>query len=122
MKAIQGMFPPIVTAFKANGDIDEPLVAAEMDFALRAGVQGLSVAGSTGEGPTLCDEELRDMVQLARERAGDERPVICGVMRGCTRDAVRAGKVARDAGADALMITPTAYNVLVPDEQGMFDF
>ena len=85
MKAIQGMFPPIVTAFKANGDIDEPLVAAEMDFALRAGVQGLSVAGSTGEGPTLCDEELRDMVQLARERAGDERPVICGVMRGCTR-------------------------------------
>lgn len=122
MKAIQGMFPPIVTAFKANGDIDEQLVAAEMDFALRAGVQGLSVAGSTGEGPTLCDEELRDMVQLARERAGDERPVICGVMRGCTRDAVRAGKVARDAGADALMITPTAYNVLVPDEQGMFDF
>ena len=47
MKAIQGMFPPIVTAFKANGDIDDKLVAAEMDFALRAGVQGLSVAGST---------------------------------------------------------------------------
>lgn len=43
-------------------------------------------------------------------------------MRTCTRDAVRSGLKAKEAGADAIMVTPTAYNVLVPNEEGMFDF
>ena len=97
-------------------------MAGEMEYALRAGVHGLSVAGSTGEGPTLCDEELRQLVKLAKEHVSGEQPVVCGIMRTCTRDAIRAGQAARDAGADAIMVTPTAYNVLVPDEEGMFAF
>ena len=52
----------------------------------------------------------------------EEQGLVCGVMRTCTRDAVRAGLAAKEAGADAIMVTPTAYNVLVPNEQGMFDF
>ena len=97
-------------------------MVVEMDIAVNAGVHGLSVGGSTGEGPTLRDEELRDLITIAREHVRPEQTVVCGIMRTCTRDAVRAGMTARDAGADAIMVTPTAYNVLVPDEEGMFQF
>lgn len=122
MKDIYGVLPPVITPFTPDGRIDENLMAAELEYTVQAGVHGLSVAGSTGEGPTLRDEELRDLVIMAKERVKDGQPVICGIMRTCTRDAVRAAKIARDAGADAVMVTPTAYNALVPDEEGMFEF
>lgn len=121
-KALYGMIPPILTPFDPDGSINEVLLAREMDVAIKAGVHGLSVGGSTGEGPTLRDEELRDLITIAKGHVGPEQPVVCGIMRTCTRDAVRAGIAARDAGADAIMVTPTAYNVLVPDEEGMFQF
>jgi len=116
------MIPPILTPFNQDGSINEVLLAKEMDYAINAGVHGLSVGGSTGEGPTLRDEELRDLITIAKEHVRPEQPIVCGIMRTCTRDAVRAGLVAKEAGADAIMVTPTAYNVLVPDEEGMFAF
>lgn len=121
-KKLCGVIPPIITPFNADGSINEALAAKEMKLAIDAGVNGLSVSGSTGEGPTLRDEELRDLITVAKDFVGPEQPVVCGVMRTCTRDAVQAGLAAREAGADAIMVTPTAYNVLVPDEEGMFDF
>ena len=121
-KELIGMIPPILTPFHADGSIDKVKLGKEMDYAIEAGVHGLSVGGSTGEGPTLRDEELRDLITIAKEHIRPEQPIVCGIMRTCTRDAVRAGLVAKEAGADAIMVTPTAYNVLVPDEEGMFDF
>ena len=119
---ISGIIPPIVTPFDENGEINYELLEAEMDLCLQAGVDGISVSGSTGEGPTIRDEELEKMVTIARAHCGSEKSVVCGVMRTCTRDAVRAGLVAKNAGADAIMVTPPAYNVLVPNAEGMFDF
>lgn len=122
IEKITGMIPPVITTFREDGSIDESRIIREMDYVLDAGVHGLSVSGSTGEGPTLRDEELRELIGIARSRVKPGQPVVCGIMRTCTRDAVRAGLVAREAGADAIMVTPTAYNVLVPDEEGMFQF
>lgn len=122
MKRIEGVIPPIITPFDQNGQISEVLAEKEMRFAVSAGVDGLSVGGSTGEGPTLRDEELKALISIAKEVVNPGQPIVCGIMRTCTRDAVRAGVMARDAGADAIMVTPTAYNVLVPDEEGMFEF
>lgn len=121
-KMITGIIPPVVTPFTADGAIDEVKIRREIQINVDAGVHGVSVGGSTGEGPTLRDEELRDLIGIAKEAVRPEQTIVCGVMRTCTRDAVRAGLVARDAGADAIMVTPTAYNVLVPNEEGMFDF
>ena len=120
----EGIIPPIVTPFTKTGEIDEEKIRREMEICLEAGADGISVGGSTGEGPTLRDEELTQLIGIAREyvKEGSDKTVVCGVMRNCTRDAVRAGKTAKEAGADAIMVTPTAYNVLVPNAEGMFDF
>lgn len=119
---LRGIIPPIVTPFKKNGDIDENLLKREMKICLDAGADGISVAGSTGEGPALEDEELARLVRAGREVLGSDQPLVCGIMRTCTRAAVRAGIAAKEAGADAIMVTPTAYNVLVPNEEGMYEF
>jgi len=121
-KKLFGMIPPILTPFNKDGLINFSLLEKEMDYAISAGVHGLSVGGSTGEGPTLRDEELHELITVAKEHVSPEQPIVCGIMRTCTRDAVKAGITAKKAGADAIMVTPTAYNVLVPDEQGMFEF
>lgn len=120
----EGIIPPIVTPFTETGEIDEEKIRREMEICLEAGADGISVGGSTGEGPTLRDEELTQLIGIAREyvKEGTDKTVVCGVMRTCTRDAVRAGKIAKEAGADAIMVTPTAYNVLVPNAEVMFDF
>jgi len=122
MKKIEGIIPPIITPFKKDGAIDENLLAKEMKFCIKSGVHGLSVGGSTGEGPTLRDEELHQLITIAKDYIDENQPIVCGIMRTCTRDAVRSGLMAKEAGADAIMVTPTAYNVLVPNEEGMFDF
>lgn len=121
-KKIIGIIPPIVTPFDADGSINAKLVEKEMKISLDAGVHGISVGGSTGEGPTLRDEELVELINIAKPMLKEEQSLVCGVMRTCTRDAVRAGLAAKEAGADAIMVTPPAYNVLVPNEQGMFDY
>jgi len=119
---IQGIIPPIVTPFTKTGEVNYELAEKEMVICLEAGVHGLSVGGSTGEGPTLKDDELAEPIKTAKKHLKEDQPVICGIMRMRTQDAVRTGLAAKEAGADAIMVTPTAYNVLVPDEEGMFDF
>lgn len=121
-KKFEGIIPPIVTPFDEEGNIDEEKIRREMKLCIDAGADGLSVAGSTGEGPTLRDEELQRLIDIAKSYLSPDKSLVCGIMRTCTRDAVQAGLAAKEAGADAIMVTPTAYNVLVPNAEGMFDF
>lgn len=123
-KKYEGIIPPVVTPFTAEGEIDEEKLRREIVLCLEAGADGISVGGSTGEGPTLRDEEIVRMIKIAREyvKPDSDKTVVSGIMRTCTRDAVKAGCAAKEAGADAVMVTPTAYNVLVPNAEGMFDF
>ena len=121
-KQFQGIIPPVVTPFNEDGTVNPELAVREMKISMDAGADGISVGGSTGEGPTLHDDELQLLVREAKKLLSGEQPVVCGIMRTCTRDAVCAGLAAKEAGADAIMVTPTAYNVMVPNEEGMYDF
>ena len=117
-----GIIPPIVTPFTRNGDIDFDVFRREVRHLLECGVHGLSPGGSTGEGAALTNDELSRLVQIARQEAGPSLPIVAGVIRTSTHEAVRTALAARDAGADALMVTPVFYNVLVPDDAGNEQF
>jgi len=107
---IRGIIPPMVTPFLPDGTLNLPKIRLEARRLLRAGVHGLSFGGSTGEGALLRDEELEAGVRAIREEVGDDVPVLCGVIRNCTRDAVSAAQAAKRGGADCLMMTPTYYH------------
>jgi 4-hydroxy-tetrahydrodipicolinate synthase len=84
-------------------------------------VHGISPGGSTGEGAALDDDEIAALIRLIRECAGD-MPIVAGVIRNSTKAAVRTALSAKAAGADALMVTPVSYNVLVPDNEGNINY
>lgn len=118
---IQGIISPLITPFTEDGDLDESLVEQEVRFLIQSGVDGISPGGSTGEGAAVTDEELVRMVKIIRTVSKDI-PIVAGVIRNSTRAAVGACLAVKEAGADALMVTPVSYNVLVPDDEGNYSF
>lgn len=115
---LTGVIAPVLTPFATDGTVDLTLFRREVRHLLEAGVHGISPGGSTGEGAALTDTELATLVDVAVEQSAGMAPVVAGVIRSSTSAAIAAGSAAREAGADALMVTPTFYNVLVPDESG----
>lgn len=116
--ALTGIIAPVLTPFTADGAVDLDAFRREVRVLLDAGVHGISPGGSTGEGAALTDDELVSMIEVIRAENHGGVPVVAGVIRSSTPAAVRTGLLARDAGADTLMVTPTFYNVLVPDAAG----
>ncbi len=121
-RGLSGIIVPVVTPFSADEELDEALFRREVKHLLASGVHGLSPGGSTGEGAALRDDELSRMVRIAREEAPAGVPVVAGVIRSSTHAALTTALAAKEAGADALMVTPVFYNVLVPDAKGNCDF
>ncbi|MDK2933232.1 MAG: 4-hydroxy-tetrahydrodipicolinate synthase [Clostridiales bacterium] len=119
---LRGIIAPLVTPFNQNENLDEITFRREVKYLLGTGIHGISPGGSTGEGAVLSDDELARMVEIIQEENKNHLPIVAGIIRNSARDAVRAGLAVKKAGASALMVTPTHYNVLVPDEEGNFDF
>lgn len=120
MAKIAGIVPPMVTPFDQNEEIDEGALRAEVRYLIReAGVHGLAVGGSTGEGHTLSTAELRRSVGAAVEEAQGRVPVIAGVIVDSTRQAVERGLAVKDLGVAALQITPVHY-LFKPDDEMMY--
>ncbi|SLK09025.1 4-hydroxy-tetrahydrodipicolinate synthase [Novosphingobium mathurense] len=117
---IVGIFPPVVSPFDANEELDLESLRREVDFNVSLGVTGVCVGGSTGEGHALDAQELGQLVKTAQDVANGRVPVMAGIITTTTRDAVRKAKAARDAGAQALMVTPPIYQICSDD--GIYDF
>jgi 4-hydroxy-tetrahydrodipicolinate synthase len=120
MPELEGVVPPVVTPFDDAGDVDEAALRAEMRYHLDAGVHGISVAGSTGEGNALSVEEHGVVYRAAVEEVGDDVPVVAGVISTNARDATEKARVAREAGADYVMATPPYYQR--PTDDGLVDY
>ena len=116
--AIRGIVPPMTTPFSAAGGIDESAFRAEARFLLAAGVHGLAVAGSTGEGHALSTDEVCRLTAMAVEEADGRVPVVAGIIVDSTQQAIDRGAAAAEAGAAALQVTPVHY-LFRPDDAHM---
>ncbi len=117
-----GIITPVITPFDANDTLDEVIFRKEVKYLLGTGIHGISPGGSTGEGAAVSAKELARMVEIIKEENHAGIPIVAGIIRNSTRDAVEAGLAAKKAGADALMVTPTSYNVLVPGDDGNYEY
>ena len=117
---IQGIVPPMATPFAADETIDETLLRAEVDYLIsEAGVHGLAVGGSTGEGHTLNTDELRQIVGSALEAAAGRVPIIAGIIVDSTRQALEKAAALADLDVAALQVTPVHY-LFRPSDDTMF--
>jgi 4-hydroxy-tetrahydrodipicolinate synthase len=106
---IGGILTAMVTPFDANGAVDEEAAAALMRHLLEHGSDGLVLTGTTGESPTLSDEEMVELWRLGVSECGDA-PVIAGTGSNDTRHAIELTERATEAGVDAVLVVTPYYN------------
>lgn len=102
----QGVFPAVTTKFTADDKLDHAEMERCFGLQIEAGVDGLIVAGSLGEGPMLSHEEKIEVFRIAKNVAGD-KPVLLTVNEAGTREATAMARLAAAAGADGLMVVPS---------------
>jgi 4-hydroxy-tetrahydrodipicolinate synthase len=106
---LNGVIPPVVTPFTADGDLDAKAFRAEVEYVATFPVGGVLVGAATGEGFTLEAEETATLCRIAKEVVGERLPVIAGAVEASTRKAIAKARVSAAAGADAIMVTPVTY-------------
>jgi len=99
----------IVTPMQ-QGSIDEAGLRDLVRKQIEAGISGLIICGSTGEGATLTEEEQVHAVRLAVDAAGGKTPIVAGIGSRSTREAILHAQGYESAGADALLVVTPAYN------------
>ncbi len=106
---IRGVLLPIITPFDEKARIDEQIMQQLVDFHIGAGIQGLFVLGSTGQGPAMSVDERKKAAAIALDQARSRVPVIIHVG---TPDAESTAELAEHAAghnADAVAIVPPYY-------------
>lgn len=112
-----GSLVALVTPFK-NGKLDEEGLRANVCFQIEEGSDGLVAIATTGESPTLSEEEKDRVTQICVEESNHRVPVIVSTGTNSTSKTIEATKKAEGRGADgALVITPY-YNR--PTQEGLF--
>lgn len=105
----QGVATAIVTPMTAEG-VDYDSFARLLDWQIAEGVNALVIAGTTGEGSTLSDEEHRQVLKFAVETVGGRVPVIAGTGSNDIAYAVDLTKYACEVGCDAMLVVTPYYN------------
>ena len=121
MNEIYGIVPPTTTPFTADGRVDEVALKEDMCYLIKvAGVHGLAVCGSTGEGHTLTTDETYRITACAVEESKGQIPVVTGIITDSTQSAIERGQAVADLGIRALQVTPVHY-LFRPSDDAMID-
>jgi 4-hydroxy-tetrahydrodipicolinate synthase len=108
----------MVTPFDYNGDIDFNAARTLVNYLIANGTDGLVVAGTTGESPTLTTEEKVEFFKFVVEVVDGRVPVIAGTGSNNTRASMSLTRKAEEAGADGIMLVTPYYNK--PSQEGMY--
>ncbi|MDQ1004589.1 4-hydroxy-tetrahydrodipicolinate synthase [Neobacillus niacini] len=108
----------MVTPFDQHGEIDFNAAKTLVNYLIDNGTDGLVVAGTTGESPTLTTEEKISLFKFVVEVAAGRVPVIAGTGSNNTRASISLTKQAEEAGVDGIMLVGPYYNK--PSQEGLF--
>jgi len=107
---LAGVFAPITTPFDpASGEISPQHLKDNVTRLFTDGLDGIIVAGSTGEAPLLDSDEHRRVVAWTREVTPQGKWLIAGTGAESTRQAVALTRAAAAEGADAVLVRPPSY-------------
>jgi dihydrodipicolinate synthase/N-acetylneuraminate lyase len=92
----------LLTPFDERGEVDHQALRAHVDDLITEGVDGIMPCGTSGEGPLLDEAEAAAVIGTVVDEAAERVPVLAHVGRAATRETVRLGRQATDAGAAGL--------------------
>ncbi len=105
----RGAATALITPLNASG-VDYEAFGKLIDWQIAQGIDGLVIAGTTGEGATLTYQEHEECIRFAVERAAGRVPIIAGSGSNDTNRAITLSKFSCRAGADALLVVTPYYN------------
>ncbi|WP_432355021.1 4-hydroxy-tetrahydrodipicolinate synthase [Sporosarcina sp. A2] len=108
----------MVTPFTKEGEIDFEVTTLLIQHLIDNGTDSLIVNGTTGEAPTLSEEEKEQLLSHVIAVVGNRISVIAGTGSNDTRGSIRATKRAEELGADGVMLVVPYYNK--PDQNGLY--
>ena len=109
-----GVCTALVTPFIDN-HINYPILEVLINRQIQAGIPALVLAGTTGEAPTLTDDEKISLFHKGKRIAGNRCKIIAGTGSNDTSHAVYLSQAAQTAGADGLLVVSPYYNKATPD-------
>lgn len=112
------MLTAMVTPFDENLEVNYTMAEKLALHLLEQGNDGIVVNGTTGESPTLTDEEKIGMFRTVKNAVGDKAVVIAGTGTNNTRHSIELTKKAEDCGVDGIMLVVPYYNK--PSQEGMY--
>jgi 4-hydroxy-tetrahydrodipicolinate synthase len=115
---LRGSLVAIVTPMTADGSLDWPAWDRLLDFHLSEGTDGIVIAGTTGESPTLNLEEVEELTRRAVLRCSGKLQVIVGAGTHATSSTVARTRALSRLGPDAVMLVTPYYNK--PPQEGLF--
>ena len=107
----------IVTPFRADGSVDFDAFRSLAGFLLDNGSDGIVVAGTTGEAPTLTDDERLELVAAAVDAVGNRATVVAGTGTYSTAHSIHLTERAHELGADGFLVVTPYYNK--PPQRGI---
>lgn len=115
---IQGSIVALVTPMDNAGKVDQESLKKLVEFHIQQGTDSIVTMGTTGESPTLNENEHCDVIKQVIEYVAGRIPVIAGTGANSTTEAIMLTQRAYELGADACLLVTPYYNK--PTQEGLF--
>lgn len=118
MTMFSGAITALITPFDDNDNLDVLAVKQIVKWQVDNGISGIVISGTTGESPSLVEDEFIELIRNTKKITKDKIPLIVGAGSNNTEKAIYQVRLAEENGADAVMVVVPYYNK--PTQEGMF--
>ena len=108
----------LVTPFDKNNKVDDNKIKELVEFQIAGGTAGIIPCGTTGESPTLSNEEHQHVIEVTVKAANKRVKVLAGTGSNCTDEAIEMTRFAEKAGCDGVLVVSPYYNK--PSQKGLY--
>lgn len=106
---IRGVVPAMIMGNDERGRISQEMVERQLDYFLEAGVDGVFMNGTTGEGAVLASEEKAEIVRIAQKRVDGKIPLYGVCLQPSTETVIKEIHMMADLGVAAVSAVPPYY-------------
>ncbi|MCL2138305.1 MAG: 4-hydroxy-tetrahydrodipicolinate synthase [Treponema sp.] len=117
MAEFEGAFTALITPMKDSGEVDYDGFRRLINFQIDEGIDGIVPLGTTGETPTLDEDEEERLIKIAVETVNKRVPIIVGTGSNDTKHMVQYTERAKRLGVDAALVVTPYYNK--PNDEGL---
>lgn len=115
MTLFKGTIVPLITPFKKDLEIDEKALADLIEWHIHEKIDAVMLCGTTGEAPTLSEEEKLRIFKIGVEVSAGRVPIIAGTGTYDTRKSLKMTKAAKELGAAGALVVVPYYNRPTPE-------